>query len=388
MALAADGRRAYYVRLLCVDNTYLLPENLASQTQRARVVASELVRTANGKLKRSFMKIFFYSRAAAHLGQFGCLAAVVLMSLLAPPVLAQSFPSKPARIIVGFAPGGGSDIVARLMAQKLTEMWGQSVVVENRPGASGIIGTDAVAKAAPDGYTMLVTSATSTAVAASLYTKLPYNVQKDLAIASVIGTTPTLLVVNPALPAKTLSEFIAYARSNSSKVFFGGSGIGSSGHLTGELFNSALRIKTNHVPYKGELPGLTDVIGGNLTFMFSSVPVSLPLVRSGQLRALAVTGLQRTSNAPDIPSVAELGHPELESVSWNAIYLPAAVPAPILARISADAAKALQMPDVRERLRQLGIEPVGGTPERATAYLQAEITKWAKVIREANVRVD
>ena len=317
---------------------------------------------------------------------WSAIAAALLA--LSGSVMAQNFPSRPVKIIVGFAPGGGSDIVARVLAQKLSDAWGQSVVVENKTGASGIIGADAVAKATPDGYMLLVSSATSTAVAASLNPNLPYDVLRDFSIVTVIGTTPTVLVINPALVPKSFSEFVSYAKANPNSTFFGGSGIGSTGHLTGELFNMSVNIKTGHVPYKGEPPALTDIISGNLTFMFSSLPVVLPFVRNGQLRGLAVTSLQRSPGAPELPTVAELGFPEMESVAWNALYAPSGVPKPVIARIHSDVTTILQLPDVRERFRQLGIEVVGNTPEQATAYLRAEITKWGKVIRQANVRID
>ena len=283
---------------------------------------------------------------------WSAIAAALLA--LSGSVMAQNFPSRPVKIIVGFAPGGGSDIVARVLAQKLSAAWGQSVVVENKTGASGIIGADAVAKATPDGYTLLVSSATSTAVAASLNPNLPYDVLRDFSIVTVIGTTPTVLVINPALVPKSFSEFVSYAKANPNSTFFGGSGI----------------------------------ISGNLTFMFSSLPVVLPFVRNGQLRGLAVTSLQRSPGAPELPTVAELGFPEMESVAWNALYAPSGVPKPVIARIHSDVTTILQLPDVRERFRQLGIEVVGNTPEQATAYLRAEITKWGKVIRQANVRID
>lgn len=319
-------------------------------------------------------------------------AVLVALATLIPATHAASqatdFPMKPVKIIVGFAPGGGSDIIARVVGQKLGEMWGQPVVVENKPGASGVIGADVVAKAAPDGYTLLVSSATSTAVAATLYPKLPYDVLKDLQIVTVIGTTPSLLVINPSLGPKTLQEFVALARKDPGKVFFGGSGQGSTGHLTGELFNLSLNIKTGHVPYKGEPPALTDVMSGNLTYMFSSLPVVLPLVKAGQLRALAVTSVRRSPAAPEYPTIAEAGVPEFESVAWNALYAPAGVPKAVIQRINADVAKVLQLPDVKERLTQLGVDIVANSPEQATEYLKSETAKWAKVIKAANIRVE
>jgi tripartite-type tricarboxylate transporter receptor subunit TctC len=318
------------------------------------------------------------------------LSLAVAMGLSALPAAAQvqAYPAKPVKIVVGFAPGGGSDIVARVIAQKLSELWGQPVVVENRPGASGTIGADFVAKSAPDGYTLLVSSATSTAVAATLFPKLPYNVLRDFQIVTVVGSTPSLLVINPALGPKTMQEFAAFAKANPSRVFFGGSGQGSTGHLTGELFNLSLGIKTGHVPYKGEPPALTDLIGGNLTFVFSSLPVVLPLVKSGQLRALAITSLKRSGVAPEFPTVAETGIPEFESVAWNALYAPSGVPRSIIQRIHMDTVKVLQMPDVQARFSQLGIEIVGNSPEQATAYLESETAKWERVIKAANIRVD
>ena len=314
-----------------------------------------------------------------------CAALIVALGF-GPIAWGVEYPTQPVRIIVGFAPGGGSDIVARVIAQKLTELWGQSVVVSNRPGASGIIGAETVAKAPADGYTLLVSSATSTAVAPSLYSTLPYDVEKDLRIITVIGSTPALLAVNPASPAKTFDQFITDAKANGQNLFFGGSGIGSTGHLTGELLNLSANIKANHVAYKGEPPALADLMGGRLSFVFSSLPVVLPLVQSGQLRALAVTSLKRTPNAPEYPTVSESGLPGFESIAWNALYAPMAVPKPIIDHINASVVKVLAMPDVKKRLGELGIDIVGNSPGEAHAYLKSETAKWANVIKRANVK--
>lgn len=314
---------------------------------------------------------------------------LALVASVAGVAHAQGYPARPVRIIVGFAPGGGSDIQARIVAQKLTEFWGQSVLVDNRPGASGVIGADFVAKAAPDGYTLLVSSATSTAVAQSLMPKLPYDVLRDFTVITVIGSAPSLLVVHPTLRPRTFAEFVGFARANQAKgLTFGGSGIGSTGHLTGELLNLVLGLKLTHVPYKGEPPALSDVVGGNLTFMFTTLPAGMPFVRAGKLRGLAVTSLQRVPAAAEYPAVTELGFPGLESVSWNGVYAPAALPKEIAARLNADIVKALMAPDVTERLAQQGIDRVANSQEQAVDYLKAEITKWARVIKAADVRID
>ncbi len=314
------------------------------------------------------------------------LPAVLASQVIAGASHAQSYPSKPVRVVVGFAPGGASDIVARILAQKLGEVWGQTVVVENRPGASGIIGADAVARAAPDGYTLLVSSQTSTAVAPSMYVNLPYDALKDFAVVTVIGLTPMILVVHPSLPTKTFQEFVPFAKAHAKDLSFGSSGHGGTGHLAGELLNLSLGIRMTHVPYKGEPPALTDVIGGNLSFMFPSLPAALPLLKSGRLRGLGVASLKRSPHAMEYPTIAESGIPGFETVSWNALYAPAALPKEIVARLNADAARVLQMPDAIERLGQQGVDPVGNSSEQATAYLKAETEKWAKVIKAAGLR--
>ncbi len=321
---------------------------------------------------------------------------IMLWTILVPAVLAslgiagslhaQSYPSKPVRFVVGFAAGGASDIVARILAQKLGEVWGQTVVVDNRPGASGTIGADAVARAAADGYTLLVSSQTSTAVAPSMYAKLPYDPLRDFTVITVIGLTPMILVVHPSLPTKTFREFVPFAKANAKDLSFGSSGLGGTGHLAGELLNLSLNIKMIHVPYKGEPAALSDVIGGHLSFMFPSLPAALPLLKAGKLRGLAVASLKRSPHALEYPTVAESGIPEFETVSWNALYGPAALPKDVIARLNADVARVLQMPDVNERLAQLVIVGVGNSPVQATAYLKSETAKWAQVIKAANLR--
>ena len=300
----------------------------------------------------------------------------------------QSYPNKSVRIVVGFAPGGGSDIVARVVAQKLTETWGQTVFVDNRVGASGIIGAEIVAKAPPDGYTLLVSSQTSTAVAASLYSKLPYDVLRDFVVVTVLGSAPALVMIHPSLPAKTIQEFIAFAKANYKSLSYGTSGIGSTAHLAGELLNQSLQISIAHVPYKGESAAIIDVISGQLPMTFTTLPAALPQVKTGKVRGLAITSLQRSPLAPEFPTLAQSGVPGYEVTAWNAVYAPAAMPWDLVARINADVVRLLGLPDVKERLAQLGIDAVGNSPEQAAAYLRSETARLGKVIKAANMHAD
>jgi len=300
----------------------------------------------------------------------------------------QAYPAKTVRIIVGFAAGGGTDIIARVVAQKLTEAWGQTVIVDNRVGASGIIAAEMVSKAPPDGYTLLITSQTSTAVAASLYSKLPYDVLKDFAIITVLGSAPTMVVIHPSLPPKTFQEFVAFVKANHQSLSYGSAGIGSTAHLTGELLNQLLHINIAHIPYKGESESLADVISGQLPLTFTTLPAALPQVKAGKVRGLAITTRHPSPLAPGIPAAAESGLPGFEVSAWNAVYAPAAMPKELVARIHADIVKILALPDVRERLVTLGIDRVGNSPEEAAAYLRAETARWSKVIKAANMRAD
>jgi tripartite-type tricarboxylate transporter receptor subunit TctC len=301
---------------------------------------------------------------------------------------AQTYPVKSVRIVVGFTPGGVTDVTARIVAQKLTELWGQTAVVDNRPGASGIIGAETVAKAAPDGYTLLVSPQTSTSVATTLYPKLPYDVVRDIPIITVLGSSPQLLVLHPSLPPRSFKEFITFAKTNYKTLSFGSGGLGSTPHLGGELLNLSLSIKMVHIPYKGENTAVADVLGGQLPLMLSSLPVSLPLSKAGKLRALAITSLQRSPLAPDYPTIAESGIPGFETATWVGLHAPGAISKELLARINSDVIKILNQADTRERLAQQGIDRVGNTPDEAAAYVKSEITKWAKVIKAADVRID
>ena len=317
------------------------------------------------------------------------LLVALLLGLMAQMrATAQSYPAKPVRIVVGFTPGGVTDVTARILAQKLTELWGQTVVVDNRPGASGIIGAEAVSKAPPDGYTLLVAPQTSTSVATTLYPKLPYDVVRNIPIITVLGSSPQLLVLHPSLPPRSFKEFIPFAKANFKTLSFGSGGLGSTPHLAGELLNLSLEIKMVHIPYKGENTAVADVLGGQLPLMFSSLPVSLPLSKSGKLRALAITSPQRSPLAPEYPTIAESGIPGFETATWVGLHAPANTPRDLIVRINGDIIKVLNQPDTRERLAQQGIDRVGNSPDEAAAYVKSEIIKWAKVIRAANVRID
>src|SRR3954470_8982230 len=301
---------------------------------------------------------------------------------------AQTWPARSVRIIVGFTPGGVTDVSARIVAQKLTEMWGQNVVVDNRPGASGIIGAETVAKAAPDGYTLLIAPQTSTSVATTLYPKLPYDVVRDIPVITIVGSSPQLLVLHPSLPPRSFKEFIPFAKANYKTLSFRSGGLGSTPHLAGELLNLSLSIRMVHIPYKGENTAVADVLGGQLPLMFSSLPVSLPLSKAGKLRALAITSLQRSPLAPEYPTIAESGIPDFEGATWVGLHAPGGTSRELIARINADVVKVANQPDVKEKLAQQGIDRVANSPDEAAAYVKSEITKWAKVIKAANVRID
>ena len=298
---------------------------------------------------------------------------------------AQNFPQRPVRLVVPFPAGGSTDIVGRTVAQKLTELWGQSVIVDNRPGGGTMIGTEAVARAAPDGYTLLVTPAPFT-INPSLLKKVPYDALRDFAPITLINTTPLVLVVNPGVPAKSVKELIALAKANPGKLNFGSSTIGGSNHLAGELFNAMAGVKMVHVPYKGNAPALTDLVGGHIDLIFNGLTSALPLIKIGKLRALAVTSLKRAGALPDVPTIDESGLKGFEAVAWNGLTAPAATPREVIAKISADVLKVVNSPELNERLRSEGSDPVGDSPAEFAAFLRNEIAKWAKVIKFAKVK--
>ena len=312
-----------------------------------------------------------------------CIAAALPLT-----AIAQSWPSKqPIKIIVVYPPGGASDVTARLIASKLTESIGQSVVVENKPGANGIIATEFVAKAAPDGYTLLMANLGPNAINPVIYKKLPYDAVKDFSAITLTTIVPQFIVVAPSQPINSLAELIAYTKANPGKVTFASAGNGASNHLSGELFNSMAGIKMVHVPYKGDAPGLVDVMSGQVTVALPTAIAAAPSVRSGQLRALAVTSNKRLPSFPDVPTVAET-LPGFEAVSWGGIMAPAGTPPAIINRLNAEILKILKIPEVAEKLKGLGAEIVGSTPMQFDAYVKSEIAKWGKVARDNNVTLD
>ena len=304
-------------------------------------------------------------------------------------VCAQAYPAKTVRIMVGFAPGGSTDVTARILAQELTKLWNQQVVVDNRPGASGMIGADLAAKAAPDGYTLLVSPQTSIVVAPLLFQKMAYDPGRDFATVGVVGSSPQLLVIHPSLPPKDIKEFMTFAKANWKQLSFGSGGIGSTPHLGSELLNLSLKIKMVHVPYKGEVPALADVIGGQLPLMLSNLPVAVPQAKAGKLRGLAVTSLQRTPIAPEYPTIAESGIPDFDTATWSGLYIPAATPRELVMRVSADVSKVFSLPEVKQRMLSQGIDyGMHTTPDAHAAYVKSETVRWGKVVREAGVRVE
>jgi tripartite-type tricarboxylate transporter receptor subunit TctC len=313
-----------------------------------------------------------------------CVLAVALSLDVA---CAQSYPSKPIRIVVGFPPGGGIDLVARLLSPKLTDSLGQQVVVDNRAGANGIIATDLVAKAVPDGHTILIGTTGNLSVNPALYQNLPFNIERDFVPLTQTSSVPFLLYVHPSLPVRTLSEFIALAKANPAKINYYSSGNGGLPHLATELLNSRVGIKTIHVPYKGSAPGMTDLIGGHVQFGFDAAAIGLPHVKSGRLRALATTGPIRLSFLQEVPTANETLS-GFEVVNWYGMVLPAGTSRDVIARLHAEIVKAMNIPDIREKLIAQGTDPVGSRPEAFAAFMKSETAKWAGVIKAANIRAD
>jgi tripartite-type tricarboxylate transporter receptor subunit TctC len=299
-----------------------------------------------------------------------------------------TYPSKPIRIVVPYPPGGFNDTLGRTLAAKLQDAWGQPVVVENKPGANTVIGTDAVAKAVPDGYTLLVV-AFPFAVTPSLIRDMPYDTLRDFAPVALCAQSPNILVVNPqVLPVKTVGELIALAKSKPDGLTYASTGNGSSNHISMELFKSLAGVKLVHVPYKGSAPAVVDMLGGQVDAMFDNAPNVMPQVRAGKLRALAQSGAVRSPVAPDLPTVAESGVPGYEVTVWFGLVAPAGTPREIVARLNAEVLKVLAMPDVRERFLAQGVEPLGSTPEAFGLHIRAQMEKWSKVVRDAGVKPD
>jgi tripartite-type tricarboxylate transporter receptor subunit TctC len=307
---------------------------------------------------------------------------------LAAPAAAQPFPAKLVKLVVPQTPGGATDVFARKIGQRLSELWGQSVVIENRAGAGGVIGTDVVAKSAPDGYTLLVTYAGSQAINASLYPKLPFDTIKDFQTVATLAVTPFILIVNPKLPAQNLAEFIALAKAKPNALTYASSGNGSVNHLVGEMLKSAAGISILHVPYKGVAPAITDVMGGQVDSAFSSVPSVMQMIRGGNVRALAISSARRVAIAPEIPTIAESGFPGFDVNPWWGILAPAGIDMAIVRKINADVAEILRSKEMIDFLATQGAEPLISSPEEFLAILQADVVKWAKVVKDAGVTIN
>jgi tripartite-type tricarboxylate transporter receptor subunit TctC len=304
-------------------------------------------------------------------------------------VAQQAYPVKPIRFVVPYAAGGPLDIMARAIGQKLTESMGQPVVVDNKPGAGGNIGADIVAKAAPDGYTMVMGAVATHAINPTLYPAIPYDPVKDFTPVAMVAVVPNVLVVNPALPVKSVKELVAFARAKRAYLNFGSGSTGSTGHLAGELFNVLAGVQMIHIPYKGGAPAMADLLAGQVQLMFDNLANSLPQVKAGRLRALAVTTAQRSAFAPELPTLAEAGVPGFDLSTWFGVFLPGNAPRDIVVRLNAEVNKALNAPDMKERLEKMGAEhPAGNTPERFAAFIRVEFDKYARVIKASGAKVE
>ena len=311
-----------------------------------------------------------------------------LAIVCASPVSAQTFPSKPVKLVVPFPAGGPLDAVGRAIAQKLTEAWGQSVVVENRPGAGGNIGADYVAKSPADGYTVVMGALSTHAVNPSLYAKMPYDAVKDFAPITLVAITPNVLVVNPSLQVNSVKDLIAYAKAHPGKLSFGSGSNGSAGHLAGELFKVDAGVDMVHVPYKGAAPAMQALLAGDTQLMFDNLASSMPQVKAGKLKALAVTTAQRSRLVPDLPTMAEAGLPGFDISTWFGLMAPAGTPPDVIAKWNGDVVKILNSPDMRERLAGQGAEPAPMTPQEFARFIEHEIPKYARIVKTSGAKID
>src|SRR5207249_4045480 len=302
--------------------------------------------------------------------------------------LAQGWPEKPVRFVVGFTPGGPSDILARALGQKLADSWGQQVVIENRPGAGGNIAAELVARSAPDGTTWLLGNNSILATNQSLYRKLGYDPVKDSAPVALVAIQPNILVVNPNVAASSVGELIALAKAKPGALNYASSGNGAAAHLAGELFKAMTGVQMVHIPYKGAQPALTDVIAGQAQLMFATSASAIPYIKARRLRALAVTTAQRSPTVPELPTISESGVPGFEAITWHGVVVPAATRGALVERLNADIVRALRMRDLRERLESLGAELATGTPQDFAEYIAREIPKWAKVVKDSGARAE
>jgi len=317
------------------------------------------------------------------------LAAVVIVACCASmPVRAADYPTKPITLIIGFAPGGPSDVLARIITRKMEEILKQPFVIENRPGAGGSIAGTAVARATPDGYTVLLGTGSLLAINVTLYKNLGYDPEKDFEPITLIGTQTNVLYTHPSVPAKTLGELIDYAKANPGKLSFGSGGNGTPAHLAGELLKIEAKIDMAHVPFRGTGPALQNVIAGHVPMAFNPPPPLLPHIQSGSIRAIAVTTLKRSEALPDVPTIAELGFPGFEATTWHALVAPAGTPKEVIAALNRAAVAALNDPDSRKALTELGVDVVGSTPEELRDYIKSEIPKWAEIVKASGAKME
>ena len=317
-------------------------------------------------------------------------AALLLLATLnfMPCVLhAQAYPARPIRFVAPYVPGGGVDFVGRVVAQKLSDAWGSPVIVENRPGAGTNIGSELVARSAPDGYTLLIGGVPNSANA-SLFAKLPYDVLKDFVAVCLMTTAPNILVVHPSVPARSVRELIALAKARPGELTFASAGIGSSNHFSGELFKLMARVDIVHVPYKGGGAAVTDLLGGQVTMYFGTTPSSLPHVRTGKLRALGITSARRSPSAPEVPTIAEAGLPGFENSAWHGLLAPTGTPDAIVTKLNAEVVRLLRLPDTAAQLAVQGVDVIASSPAEFAAFIKQDIAKYAKLVRSAGIHVE
>ena len=318
-----------------------------------------------------------------------CLAVASACTLAATPVaLAQSYPTKSIRLICPFPPGGAVDIASRAIANELSKTIGQQVVVENKPGAGGNIGGAEAARAAPDGYTIFMTTSGISAINPALYSKMPFDPNKDLAPVSALVSLNNVLVVHPSVAAKSVTEIIAMAKAQPGKMTYASSGSGTSIHMSGEMFKHLAKVDILHIPYKGSSPALTDMLGGQVMMMFDNIPSALPHIKSGKLRALATTGAKRDATLPDLPTIAEAGVPGYESGVWFGLLVPAGTPRDIVAKLNAEAVKGTKSPEFVKRMTDLGYNIIGSTPEQMTEMLKTEVNTWGPIVKASGAKAD
>lgn len=320
-------------------------------------------------------------KIARMLRDCACLAAVSIATMS----MAQTYPSKPIRLVLPYAPGGVVDFIGRTLGQRLSEQLGQQAVADNRPGAGGIIGVEAVAKSAPDGYTIVLMDP-AIVINPSLQQKVPYDVIRDLQTVSVVGSSPLVLAINPSLPVKDVAQLVEYAKANPGKLNFASAGIGTTPHMAGELLKLRVNADITHVPYKGSGPAMADLVSGRVQMLFGSITAALPFIRDGRVRGIATTGLRRSGALPELPTVIETGFPGFDVDLWLGVFAPSNLPAQVLSRLNTEIRIALEQPEVRSAFAKVGVEPRGTSSDEGAAFVRAEYDKWAKVVRDGRLK--